>query len=100
MTAMVLEQAETDARERWKTDAADTVAALAADGGAFTVNDLRAAGLPEPPHPNMWGMALQCAARRGVIEYVDHVRSPRRQRAGGAVARWRGTQAAHPERLF
>lgn len=100
MTAMVLEQAETDERERWKADAAEAVEALAEGGGRFTVNDLRERGLREPPHPNMWGMALQCAARRGVIEYVDHVRSPRRQRAGGAVARWQGTQAAHPERLF
>lgn len=94
MTAMVLEQAETDEREQWKADAADLIAHLARTGGLFTANDLREYGLREPPHPNMWGTAFQVAARRGVIEYVDHVRSRRRQRAGGAVARWQGTQAA------
>lgn len=100
MTAMVLEQLETDERGRWKADATDLIEHLARVGGLFTANDLREWGLREPPHPNMWGTVFQVAARRGVIVYVDHVRSRRRQRAGGAVARWRGTEAAHPERLF
>lgn len=97
---MVLEQAETDAREQWKADAADAVQRAAQRGTRFTVNDLRAAGLREPPHHNMWGAALQTACRRGVIEYVDHVRSPREKRSGGAVARWIGTEAAWTGRLF
>lgn len=94
MTAMALEQAETDEREQWKADAADEIAKLAKRGTVFTVNDLRATGLREPPHHNMWGGALQTACKRKVIVYVDHVRSQRKERAGGTVARWIGTQTA------
>lgn len=78
----------------WAAGVRAAIETLAAEGRDFTIEDVRALGVPEPDHSNRWGAALNSAALRGTITMVSLTRSRRASRHGGRIGIWRGTRAA------
>lgn len=78
----------------WLSGARRAVETLAHEGRDFTVEDLRALGVPEPEHPNQWGPVFRDARRRGLIAPVGFTTTTRTTRHGAPVRVWRGVRAA------
>lgn len=85
MTAAVLDDLD------WPADARDAIVKAAEKMSRFTVDDIRDAGLREPPNPNMWGAAFRSAAEDKIIRGTGTwARSRRRQRRNSVHAIWTG----------
>ena len=83
---------EANSDEEWK-DAVDAVIArLAATGEKFTADNVRAAGVGEPHHPNAWGARFTAARRKGLVERIGFDESARPAGHARAVAVWRGVK--------
>ena len=73
----------------WRDEALAWIQDLAHRGGVFSVEDIRR-HVPEPHHPNQWGIAFGIARRKGWIVYWDSQPSSTRARKHGRTARWVG----------
>jgi hypothetical protein len=99
--ALLVLPAEVQELHQKRTDAAvwagicDTaIERAAASGRHFTAYDLAESyGVPDPPHPNHWGIRFQYAHRAGVIRRVGYQPSRRASVAHSAVAVWVGAHA-------
>lgn len=83
--------ARLDDGQRWRRSAGSVVAALAAAGQEFTVDDVRPQCGP-PPSPSMWGPLLKSFAAAGAIHAVGCRRVPRRNGRHQCVRIWMGRQ--------
>lgn len=75
----------------WRANAMDALEQLAASGCEFTADDVRHAGVGEPPHPNYWGALFLAAQTQKVIRKVGVAPSRNRRSHASAVFRWVGT---------
>lgn len=92
------EQHPTQATDRaqWFAIAMKGVVKLAASGKRFTAFDLvTICRVPEPPHPNCWGVLLGIAHADGLIVSVGAVPSSRPRTCKSLVRLWIG--AAHAQ---
>ncbi len=55
----------------------DAVRVLSA-GVEFTTDDLREAGLPDPPEPRAYGAAMRVVQREGLAQPTDRMRASAR----------------------
>lgn len=75
----------------WHFEAEAAIAAAARDGLPFQAADLGPRyGLPDPPHPSMWGRAFAAAHARGDIRPVGATQSTRRTVNRSLVMVWVG----------
>jgi hypothetical protein len=56
------------AERAWREELDAALAILAELGDPFGIDDVRELGVPEPRHPQRWGMVISAAARSGVIK--------------------------------
>jgi len=77
-------------RDAWYADAQVIIEGLASIGEIFTVDTMRARGLAEPPHKNMWGRFVSSYHKRGVIQPAGYVHSIRPTRKGSILQAWQG----------
>lgn len=56
-------------------------------GGTFTNDDIRQT-LPEPGHPNWWGIGYSKAQQQGLIKHAGFKRSSTRSRRHGVTSVW------------
>lgn len=89
-TTDVADNREID-RDVWRANAWGALDALAASGVEFTADDVRDAGVGEPPHPNHWGALFLAAQAQQVIRKVAVAPSRNRRSHASAVFRWVGT---------
>jgi len=77
-------------RETWRNHAAGVIYYLAATGTEFNADTLRQRGVPEPPHPNMWGPLFRWFARQHLIVRANYVHSTRQDRKDSMLSTWIG----------
>ena len=77
-------------REAWRSAVEDVILRLAESGAEFSADDVRAAGVGEPAHPNAWGPVFAAMHGRHLIERVGYAPSGRRARRTGSAYTWRG----------
>lgn len=65
---------------------------LAATGRDFRASDVIALGVPDAPHPSMWGPRFLAAKAAGLIERVGYSTSGRPTTHRSAVGLWRGVR--------
>lgn len=75
-------------RRDWCEEAAPMVAALAPGLGEFTADDLRGK-IPEPEHPNWWGVMLAQLGNTGVLVRIGWRKSTRAEANGRPIGLWR-----------
>lgn len=78
----------------WFSLARTAIVACALTGGRFSIDDVHARGVPEPAHPNHWGVAFKVARQTGLIEPAGFTVSTRESRRGGVVRLWVGVGEA------
>jgi len=77
-------------RQTWWNLATDAIYRLIDIGAEFNADTVRTRGVPEPPHPNMWGPVFAWFARRHLIVRVNTVHSIREDRKGSMLSTWIG----------
>lgn len=77
----------------WNAQALAAIEAAALTGKPFDAHTLTVAGLPNPPHSNMWGSLFKEAARAKIIRKVGVHESERPSRARGLCRVWLGVSA-------
>jgi hypothetical protein len=80
--------------EIWIAKAETVLAALAATGEPFTVDDLRRAGIEDPDIPQRWGALFAVAQNRGTIVLVGLLLHRTTGGASTGIRQWRGTGRA------
>lgn len=76
-------------REAWLEKTVDMIRRLAAVNTTITADDLHGL-VPEPDHPNWWGLAFRLAAAQKIITNQPPAfrTSTRAARAGGIIRIW------------
>ncbi|MGH3499772.1 MAG: hypothetical protein ACRDQA_02545 [Nocardioidaceae bacterium] len=87
------DQADENAEDHWRDHALLVIRQLRDSGWEFTSDEVRAAGVDEPDHPNRWGGVFLAARRAGWITPTGQVRpSVTPSRHGSLVRVWRGVR--------
>lgn len=77
---------EAERREWWFAGVLSFLASQR-PGRVLSASELREQ-LPEPPHPNMWGVAFRRAAQDGLITFHGFIESDTPSRRGGIQRLW------------
>ena len=79
----------------WNRKAYASIGGLAHSGELFTSDDVRKL-VGNPPDPNQMGAVFADAQTDGLIRYVCHVRSTRKETKGRRVGQWIGASFPLP----